>query len=156
VTCFTLQTQEVVLPTSEMKREGEYARVKVVCLRLCACVCVCRTIAEQLKTGVHAAPEIYEAVSVLFSAISDFTELATVSSPLDIVNVLNDLYGIIDDAIQRFDVYKVIVTALCYSAVVVQQYVYFDKQQDQVHWSGCKMLRCIMLSLYRRGVAVCR
>lgn len=101
------------------------------------CVCVCRTIAEQLKTGVHAAPEIYEAVSVLFSAISDFTELATVSSPLDIVNVLNDLYGIIDDAIQRFDVYKVIVTAMCYNAVVVKLYFYFNKQHDLEHWSGC-------------------
>ena len=64
-------------------------------------------VVDQLKSGIHTAPEVYDAVTILFTAISDFTDLSIASTPFQIVNLLNDLYRIIDATIYNFDVYKV-------------------------------------------------
>ena len=67
-----------------------------------------RSIAEQLKSGVHGAPEIFDGTTIMFSAISDFVSLTTISTPIQTVTLLNDLYITIDNVIPKFDVYKVI------------------------------------------------
>ncbi|XP_041366868.1 atrial natriuretic peptide receptor 1-like [Gigantopelta aegis] len=66
-----------------------------------------QTVADVLKSGNHVKAEYYESVTVFFSDIVGFTDLAAESSPLEIVEFLNSLYSNFDDIIQRFDVYKV-------------------------------------------------
>jgi len=64
-------------------------------------------VAEELKAGRSLAPQMYPSVTIYFSDIVGFTVLASESSPIQIVELLNDLYTTFDDTVSRHDVYKV-------------------------------------------------
>ena len=66
-----------------------------------------RVVAERLKVGEPVLPELYDAVTVFFSDIVGFTSLSSASTPMQVVDLLNDLYTTFDDTIERHDVYKV-------------------------------------------------
>lgn len=72
--------------------------------------------ADKLKTGGRVDPESYDSVTILFSDVVGFTNIAGKSTPLQVVSLLNDLYSLFDGIIDDHDAYKVSATQFSYNS----------------------------------------
>jgi hypothetical protein len=69
--------------------------------------CCFRSVADSLKSGKAVEAVWYECVTIYFSDIVGFTTISALSGPMEVVDLLNDLYTMFDSILEDFDCYKV-------------------------------------------------
>ncbi|KAE9546776.1 hypothetical protein FO519_010012, partial [Halicephalobus sp. NKZ332] len=78
--------QEVDVRTKELAEEKK--KSDILLYRMLP-----RTVADKLKLGQGVEPESFDSVTIFFSDVVSFTTLASRCTPLQVVNLLNDLYS---------------------------------------------------------------
>ncbi|XP_028849590.1 uncharacterized protein LOC114798233 isoform X2 [Denticeps clupeoides] len=66
-----------------------------------------KSVAKQLRQQKHVEAESYDKVTIFFSDIVGFTVISASCTPLQVVEMLNNLYMCFDTRIDSYDVYKV-------------------------------------------------
>ena len=66
-----------------------------------------RSCAVKLRAGETVFPEIFDEATVFFSDVMGFNDITDISTPREIIDLLNDLHACFDEVIYNYDAYKV-------------------------------------------------
>ena len=66
-------------------------------------------------------PQLYANATVLFSDIRGFTRIASTSTPMQVVQFLNDLFSGFDAIISKHDAYKVETVCATFAIIYISQ-----------------------------------
>ncbi|XP_071398980.1 atrial natriuretic peptide receptor 1-like [Centroberyx affinis] len=91
-----------------------------------------KTVAKQLRQQKHVEAESYEKVTIFFSDIVGFTSISASCTPLQVVEMLNNLYMCFDTRIDSYDVYKVETIGDAYMVVSGLPERNGDKHADEI------------------------
>jgi adenylate cyclase len=73
-----------------------------------------REISEALKADRRTIAAHYDAASVLFADVVEFTPMAATMTPLDLVNLLNEVFQCFDGLVEKHDLEKIKTIGDCY------------------------------------------
>eukprot|EP01137_Pigoraptor_chileana_P018469 Opistho-2@77987 len=93
---------EALVAERTVELDGEKRRAEELLYRM-----IPKQVADELKVGKKVPAETFEQVTIFFSDIVGFTVIAGDSTPMEIVELLNDLYVTFDSIVDEHDVYKV-------------------------------------------------
>jgi class 3 adenylate cyclase len=78
------------------------------------------SVARLLKAGTPVEPKLYNAASVLYTDIVNFTNMSSQSTPLQVITLLNGLYTQFDTIVNAHEAYKVLMHYLHVLCVQVE------------------------------------
>jgi guanylate cyclase len=73
-----------------------------------------REISEALKAGPRTIAAHYDAASILFADVVEFTPLAATMTPLNLVDLLNEVFQCFDGLVEKYDLEKIKTIGDCY------------------------------------------
>ena len=73
-----------------------------------------REISEALKAEQRTIAAQYDAASILFGDVVDFTPMAAAMTPLDLVDLLNEVFQCFDGLVDKYDLEKIKTIGDCY------------------------------------------
>jgi guanylate cyclase len=73
-----------------------------------------KEISEALKAGQQPIAAHYEAASILFADVVEFTPMAATMTPLRLVDLLNEVFQCFDDLVEKYDLEKIKTIGDCY------------------------------------------
>ncbi|XP_030641134.1 atrial natriuretic peptide receptor 1 [Chanos chanos] len=91
-----------------------------------------KSVAKQLRQRKHVEAESYDMVTIFFSDIVGFTAISASCTPLQVVEMLNNLYMCFDTRIDSYDVYKVETIGDAYMVVSGLPERNGDKHADEI------------------------
>uniref|UniRef100_A0A8C9MHS0 guanylate cyclase n=1 Tax=Serinus canaria TaxID=9135 RepID=A0A8C9MHS0_SERCA len=77
-----------------------------------------KSVAKQLRRCQKVEAENYDQVTIFFSDIVGFTSIAASCTPLQVVEMLNNLYVCFDTRIESYDVYKVMIPYILFDWLI--------------------------------------
>ena len=73
-----------------------------------------KEISEALKAGPRTVADQYAAASILFADVVEFTPMAAKIAPLQLVNLLNEVFQCFDNLVEKYDLEKIKTIGDCY------------------------------------------
>ncbi|KAJ3586289.1 hypothetical protein NHX12_012689 [Muraenolepis orangiensis] len=102
-----------------------------------------KTVAKQLRQHKHVEAESYDKVTIFFSDIVGFTTISASCNPLQVVEMLNNLYMCFDTRINSYDVYKVETIGDAYMVVSGLPERNGDKHADEIAKMSLDLLAAV-------------